>query len=82
MMELLQGTAAVVECMVLATANETSKLYGEFGGDVIKNEHAGTEDNVRAIVERITDPNDPFHLACNRNSQAARLERAGVHNAR
>src|SRR5277367_3772190 len=72
MMHLLGGVR-VLECAMLPTGDQTSRLLGDLGADVIKIERPGTGDYLRELGDRITDQNSVFHLYCNRNKRSVEL---------
>jgi crotonobetainyl-CoA:carnitine CoA-transferase CaiB-like acyl-CoA transferase len=72
MIKLLEGIR-VLECAMLPTGDQTSRLLGDLGADVIKIERPGTGDYLRELGDRITDQNSVFHLFCNRNKRSVEL---------
>ena len=72
MIKLLDGIR-VLECAMLPTGDQTSRLLGDLGADVIKIERPGTGDYLRELGDRITDQNSVFHLFCNRNKRSVEL---------
>ena len=72
MIKLLEGIR-VLECAMLPTGDQTSRLLGDLGADVIKIERPGTGDYLRELGDRITDQNSIFHLFCNRNKRSVEL---------
>ena len=72
MIKLLEGIR-VLECAMLPTGDQTSRLLGDLGADVIKIERPGTGDYLRELGDRITDQNSVFHLYCNRNKRSVEL---------
>jgi len=72
MIKLLEGIR-VLECAMLPTGDQTSRLIGDLGADVIKIERPGTGDYLRELGDRITDQNSIFHLFCNRNKRSVEL---------
>lgn len=73
MIRLLAGVR-VVECAVLPTGDQTSRLLGDLGADVIKVERPGTGDYLRELGDRITPQNSVFHLLLNRNKRSIELD--------
>lgn len=73
MIELLSGVR-VVECAMLPTGDQTSRLLGDLGADVIKVERPGSGDYLRELGDRITPQNSVFHLLCNRNKRSVELD--------
>jgi crotonobetainyl-CoA:carnitine CoA-transferase CaiB-like acyl-CoA transferase len=73
MMHLLGGVR-VLECAILPTGDQTSRLLGDLGADVIKVERPGTGDYLRELGDRITPQNSVFHLLCNRNKRSIELD--------
>src|ERR1700676_2670794 len=55
------------------TGDQTSRLLGDLGADVIKVERPGTGDYLRELGDRITPQNSVFHLLCNRNKRSIEL---------
>jgi crotonobetainyl-CoA:carnitine CoA-transferase CaiB-like acyl-CoA transferase len=72
MIKLLEGIR-MLECAMLPTGDQTSRLLGDLGADVIKIERPGTGDYLRELGDRITDQNSVFHLFCNRNKRSIEL---------
>ncbi|MCV7057767.1 CaiB/BaiF CoA transferase family protein [Mycolicibacterium gilvum] len=72
MIKLLEGIR-VLECAMLPTGDQTSRLLGDLGADVIKIERPGTGDYLRELGDRITDQNSVFHLFCNRNKRSVEV---------
>ncbi|WP_084531922.1 CaiB/BaiF CoA transferase family protein [Nocardia miyunensis] len=73
MIRLLAGIR-VLECAMLPTGDQTSRLLGDLGADVIKIERPGTGDYLRELGDRITPQNSVFHLLCNRNKRSVELD--------
>jgi len=73
MMRLL-SCVRVLECAVLPTGDQASRLLGDLGADVIKIERPGTGDYLRELGDRITPQNSVFHLLCNRNKRSIELD--------
>jgi crotonobetainyl-CoA:carnitine CoA-transferase CaiB-like acyl-CoA transferase len=71
--KLLEGVR-VLECAMLPTGDQTSRLLGDLGADVIKIERPGTGDYLRELGDRITDQNSVFHLFCNRNKRSIEID--------
>ncbi|UIX29359.1 CaiB/BaiF CoA transferase family protein [Streptomyces sp. GQFP] len=76
MIRLLEGIR-VLECAMLPTGDQTSRLLGDLGADVIKIERPGTGDYLRELGDRITPQNSVFHLLCNRNKRSVELDLRG-----
>lgn len=72
MIKLLEGVR-VLECAMLPTGDQTSRLLADLGADVIKIERPGTGDYLRELGDRITDQNSVFHLFCNRNKRSVEM---------
>ncbi|GAA0612351.1 CaiB/BaiF CoA-transferase family protein [Sporichthya brevicatena] len=72
MIQLLEGVR-VLECAVLPTGDQTSRLLGDLGADVIKIERPGEGDYLRELGDRITPKNSIFHMLCNRNKRSVEL---------
>lgn len=72
MIKLLKGVR-VLECAMLPTGDNTSRLLGDLGADVIKIERPGHGDYLRVLGGLMAPENSPFHLACNRNKRSAVL---------
>jgi formyl-CoA transferase len=73
MIRLLEGVR-VLECALLPTGDQTSRLLGDLGADVIKVERPGTGDYLRELGDRITPQNSVFHLLLNRNKRSIALD--------
>jgi crotonobetainyl-CoA:carnitine CoA-transferase CaiB-like acyl-CoA transferase len=73
MIRLLEGVR-VLECAMLPTGDQTSRLLGDLGADVIKVERPGMGDYLRELGDRITPQNSVFHLLCNRNKRSVELD--------
>lgn len=73
MIDLLQGVR-VLECAMLPTGDQTSRLLGDLGADVIKVERPGMGDYLRELGDRITPQNSIFHMLCNRNKRSVELD--------
>jgi crotonobetainyl-CoA:carnitine CoA-transferase CaiB-like acyl-CoA transferase len=73
MIKLLEGVR-VLECAVLPTGDQTSRLLGDLGADVIKIERPGSGDYLRELGDRITSQNSIFHLLLNRNKRSIELD--------
>lgn len=63
----------VIECAMLPTGDNTSRLLGDLGADVIKVERPGMGDYLRVLGGLMAPENSPFHLACNRNKRSMEL---------
>lgn len=72
MIRLLDGVR-VLECAVLPTGDQTSRLLGDLGADVIKVERPGEGDYLRELGDRITPQNSIFHMLCNRNKRSIEI---------
>jgi len=72
MITLLKGLR-VIECAWLPTGDNTSRLLGDLGADVIKIERPGHGDYLRVLGGLIAPENSPFHLMCNRNKRSVEL---------
>ncbi len=73
MIELLQGIR-VVECAVLFNGDQTGRLLGDMGADVIKVESPGVGDYLRDFLGQITPHHSPAHLYVNRNKRSMTLD--------
>lgn len=73
MIQLLSGIR-VLECAMLPTGDQTSRLLGDLGADVIKVERPGLGDYLRELGDRITPQNSVFHLLCNRNKRSVTID--------
>jgi formyl-CoA transferase len=71
--DLLQGVR-VLECAMLPTGDQTSRLLGDLGADVIKVERPGVGDYLRELGDRVTPQNSVFHLLCNRNKRSIEID--------
>jgi crotonobetainyl-CoA:carnitine CoA-transferase CaiB-like acyl-CoA transferase len=69
MIKLLEGVR-VVECAVLFNGDQTGRLLGDMGADVIKIEAPGTGDYLRDFLGQITPHHSPAHLYVNRNKRS------------
>jgi formyl-CoA transferase len=72
MIRLLEGVR-VLECAMLPTGDQTSRLLGDLGADVIKVERPGEGDYLRVLGDRITPENSIFHMLCNRNKRSVEI---------
>ncbi|ALJ16373.1 CaiB/BaiF CoA transferase family protein [Sphingopyxis macrogoltabida] len=72
MISLLSGIR-VIECAWLPTGDNTSRLLGDLGADVIKIERPGQGDYLRVLGGLMAPENSPFHLVCNRNKRSVEL---------
>jgi crotonobetainyl-CoA:carnitine CoA-transferase CaiB-like acyl-CoA transferase len=72
MIRLLEGVR-VLECAMLPTGDQTSRLLGDLGADVIKVERPGEGDYLRELGDRITPQNSIFHMICNRNKRSVEI---------
>jgi len=72
MIELLKGVR-VVECAVLFNGDQTSRILGDLGADVIKVESPGVGDYIRDMLGQITPHHSPAHLHVNRNKRSMTL---------
>jgi formyl-CoA transferase len=70
---LLEGIR-VLECAMLPTGDQTSRLLADLGADVIKVERPGAGDYLRVLGDRITPENSIFHMFCNRNKRSIELD--------
>lgn len=73
MIRLLEGVR-VLECAVLLNGDQTGRLLGDLGADVIKLEQRGRGDYLRDILGQITPHNSPAHLYANRNKRSIALD--------
>jgi formyl-CoA transferase len=73
MIRLLEGVR-VLECAMLPTGDQASRLLGDLGADVIKVERPGHGDYLRELGDRITPQNSIFHMLCNRNKRSVELD--------
>jgi crotonobetainyl-CoA:carnitine CoA-transferase CaiB-like acyl-CoA transferase len=73
MFDLLKGVR-VVECAVLFNGDQTGRLLGDLGADVIKVESPGVGDYLRDFLGQITPHNSPAHLYVNRNKRSMTLD--------
>jgi formyl-CoA transferase len=73
MIELLKGVR-VLESALLFLGDQTGRLLGDLGADVIKIEAPGTGDYLRDILGQITPHNSPPHLVANRNKRSVTLD--------
>jgi formyl-CoA transferase len=69
MIELLKGVR-VLECAVLFNGDQTGRILGDLGADVIKVEAPGVGDYLRDFLGQITPHHSPAHLHANRNKRS------------
>lgn len=69
MIKLLAGVR-VLECAVLFNGDQTGRLLGDMGADVIKVEAPGTGDYLRDFLGQITPHHSPAHTYVNRNKRS------------
>jgi len=69
MIELLKGVR-VVECAVLFNGDQTGRILGDLGADVIKVEAPGVGDYLRDFLGQITPHHSPAHIHANRNKRS------------
>ncbi len=69
MIELLAGVR-VVECAVLFNGDQTGRILGNLGADVIKVETPGVGNYLRDFLGQITPHNSLSHLYANRNKRS------------
>jgi crotonobetainyl-CoA:carnitine CoA-transferase CaiB-like acyl-CoA transferase len=74
--ELLKGVR-VLECAVLFNGDQTGRMLGDLGADVIKVESPGAGDYIRDFLGQITPHNSPAHLFVNRNKRSITLNLKG-----
>ncbi|MBV9994588.1 MAG: CoA transferase [Caulobacteraceae bacterium] len=72
MIELLKGVR-VLECAVLFNGDQTSRILGDLGADVIKVEAPGVGDYLRDFLGQITPHHSPPHIYVNRNKRSMTL---------
>ncbi|MBV9996381.1 MAG: CoA transferase [Caulobacteraceae bacterium] len=72
MIELLKGIR-VVECAVLFNGDQTGRLLGDMGADVIKVEAPGVGDYLRDFLGQITPHHSPAHMYVNRNKRSVTM---------
>lgn len=72
MIKLLEGVR-VLECAVLFNGDQTGRLLGDLGADVIKVEAPGVGDYLRDFLGQITPHHSPAHLYVNRNKRSITL---------
>jgi formyl-CoA transferase len=72
MINLLEGVR-VIESAVLFNGDQTGRLMGDLGADVIKVESPGVGDYLRDFLGQITPHNSPAHLLANRNKRSITL---------
>ena len=73
MIRLLQGVR-VVECAVLFNGDQTGRLLGDLGADVIKVEAPGAGDYLRDILGQLSPHHSPAHVFANRNKRSVVLD--------
>lgn len=72
MIELLKGVR-VLESAVLFNGDQTGRLLGDLGADVIKIEAPGVGDYLRDFLGQITPHHSPAHMYANRNKRSVTL---------
>ncbi|MGH7805697.1 MAG: CaiB/BaiF CoA transferase family protein, partial [Candidatus Binatia bacterium] len=70
--ELLKGIR-IVECAVLFNGDQTGRLFGDMGADVIKVESPGVGDYLRDFLGQIVPHVSPAHVQVNRNKRSVTL---------
>ncbi len=73
MIRLLEGVR-VVECAVLFNGDQTGRLLGDLGANVIKVEAPGVGDYLRDFLGQITPHHSPAHMYVNRNKRSITLD--------
>jgi formyl-CoA transferase len=73
LIELLRGVR-VLECAVLFNGDQTGRLLGDLGADVIKVESPGIGDYLRDFLGQIIPHHSPAHLYVNRNKRSVTLD--------
>ncbi|HUF98453.1 MAG TPA: CoA transferase [Ilumatobacter sp.] len=73
MIKLLEGVR-VVECAVLFNGDQTGRLLGDLGADVIKVEAPGVGDYLRDILGQLSPHNSPAHVFANRNKRSITVD--------
>ncbi|MCU1367292.1 MAG: fldA 8 [Ilumatobacteraceae bacterium] len=73
MIKLLEGVR-VVECAVLFNGDQTGRLLGDLGADVIKVEAPGVGDYLRDFLGQLSPHNSPAHVFANRNKRSITLD--------
>ena len=72
MIELLKGVR-VIECAVLFNGDQTGRLLGDMGADVVKVEAPGVGDYLRDFLGQVTPHHSPAHMYANRNKRSVTL---------
>ncbi len=72
MIELLKGVR-VIECAVLFNGDQTGRLLGDMGADVIKVEAPGVGDYLRDFLGQVAPHHSPAHMYANRNKRSVTL---------
>ncbi|MBV9509053.1 MAG: CoA transferase [Caulobacteraceae bacterium] len=72
MIELLKGVR-VIECAVLFNGDQTGRILGDLGADVIKVEAPGVGDYLRDFLGQVTPHHSPAHIHVNRNKRSVTL---------
>lgn len=72
MIELLKGVR-VLECAVLMTGDQTGRLLGDLGAEIIKVEAPGTGDYIRVLGDMLAPDNSSTHLMANRHKRSLTL---------
>ena len=70
---LLEGVR-VVECAVLFNGDQTGRLLGDLGADVIKVEAPGVGDYLRDFLGQLSPHHSPAHVFANRNKRSITLD--------
>ena len=72
MIKLLEGVR-VVECAVLFNGDQTGRILGDLGAEVIKVEAPGVGDYLRDFLGQITPHHSPAHMYANRSKKSVTL---------
>jgi crotonobetainyl-CoA:carnitine CoA-transferase CaiB-like acyl-CoA transferase len=70
--KLLEGVR-VVECAVLFNGDQTGRILGDLGAEVIKVEAPGVGDYLRDFLGQITPHHSPAHMYANRSKKSMTL---------
>ena len=72
MIKLLEGVR-VVECAVLFNGDQTGRILGDLGAEVIKVEAPGVGDYLRDFLGQITPHHSPAHMYATRSKKSVTL---------
>ena len=70
----LLNDVRVLECAVLFNGDQTGRLLGDLGADVIKIESPGVGDYLRDFLGQLSPHHSPAHVFANRNKRSITLD--------